>query len=1258
MKKKLKLWLLFFAVILCSGTLFTAFRQANAATPTDGNLTVNDFYFLIEGSDIIHTGGSMELTTAWKDVEVMTQNGMQNGDTVEWSSSNENIVSVAETGRGRARITRTGPGYAKITARITRGSVYFSVTFTVKVDVKIKDAPDSHSPNYTEFSQIAVNQERAIVLDYCPNSSYFPPDTYRNTTKIWLQYTVNHDIVDNQLLTWTSRDETIVKVDQYGNLTATGAGKTTVHISTNTREDIGQAIEYDVNVIVNPLVNTNVFGTPGAEEWTNRAVITGSSDFIIQTNTLRASNLEWVVTDSNGNVLPENSEMLQYKPYTTSGSFEISNAKVGIYYIKAFAPSTNAESTNVKYLDLTVIVPFTPVDHITMNVTDTYDLVENFHMATRFTRVVSNNENIVSVHPGTQVLTAKNTGVATISITYKEYQGGHLVDVTREIRVEVIDALALNLSDATIYSGGTVKLEASVTDITAQLEWVSSNPSIATVNGGVVVGVTPGETTITVSTTIKGVYKSASCKILVLPAITEIKIDPANVTMNIGELKTLQANITPVSLNNVELKWISSNTSIVQIVENGKKFATIKAIAGGRAVITAINQNNVVVGFCDITVNQPVTGIVLSETNVTISLKDGSFQLRATVSPAGATNQSVKYTSTNASVVRVDSEGKVTLVSAGTASIIVTSVDNPSVSAICNVTVTTPVTGVTLDDTKVDMVVGETKKLTFTLIPTTATNKEVTWSSSDTSVCSVSSTGTVTAISAGNAIITITTNDGKFTKTCTITVGQFATALTLDKKKLTLNVNENYTFKVTTTPIKSTDTLTWESSNTAVATVSKSGKVTAVAEGSAIIIVKTGRGITAYCDVKVQQQATGITLNYSKKTITVGNTATIKATVLPVSASNQKVTWESSDPQIASVSSKGKVKGLRGGTAIITAKSVDGSYEARCIVTVKELVTSIKMPNFKRITKGKSYRLVPKITTNNATTTKLVWVSSNTKIATVDKTGNVKAIGYGKAVITAKAVDGSGASASCTIRVIRPVKSLSMNTASVTILEGKSKTLKVKVNPSNATYKSVTWKSSDESIAFVDSKGKVTAVKPGMVSITATSTDGTKKKAKCIVTVQKKVPATGITVAESEITMVRGESKTIEAMMSPANSTDHYTWSSDNNAVATVNKSSGRIVAKQIGTATITVMTGSGRKARITVKVVGLSKTSLTLEQYSTHTLWVNGDTTSLKWDVENPNIATVVNGKITTRATGKTNIVAIVNGRRLYCKLTVTKIK
>ena len=1272
MKTKFK-WLIALMIVITTTLVVKSyFTDANAA------VTVDDFYFSDPNGNKIYdsSNNALEMTTAEKEVYVTTKDGMNTTDDVDWSSSNDNIVKVTKTGSNVAKLTRVGPGYVRITAKITRGSVYYSISMMVKVDVDIKmSGNDINDKNYTPLVPIANDKEKALVLDYCidPNYPYkseqdpSDPHDYNNSEKIILRYTYDNEAVMNDMLSWKSSDETVVSVSNTGVVTAKGAGEAYITVSTNTTDGVNQSIVREVRVIVNPLVNVDVTGENG-EKWVSHvtkdkdkegvtySVITASSDFYIQTNAMKATNLDWVVTH-NGNVLSPNSDVLNYRVSNTSGIFEISNAKVGVYEVQAFAKGKNKQNINIRHVNLKVIVPFSAPDILTMNVTDTYDLVKNLNMSSGFINIDPDDKNIVDDENG--ILIAKNKGTTTVTLEYLEYKDGMLQPTKHNIIVNVIDALALNLSDATIYVNGSVKLDASVTDTTAQLTWTSSNPSIAKVEDGKVTGVAPGSCTITVSTTINGVYKSASCKILVVPTVTNIVIDPSEATISIGEYKTLTAQVTPATINNVELKWISSDKSVVEIVENGKKFVTIRGISGGSAVITAINEDNIVVGFCKVTVKQPVTSITLSESNVTVSLSASSFQLRATVYPKTATNQALKYTSTNTNVVRVDDEGKVTLVSAGTATVIVTSVDSPSVSAMCNITVTTPVTGIALDETSASMVVGETKRLTYTIIPTTATNKDVTWTSSDMSVAAVSATGIVTANRSGSAIITVTTADGKHSKSCTIIVGQYASSIKLDVSNLTLNVNETYTFKVTTTPASSTDTFTWETSNANVATVSTTGKVTAKAEGTALIIVKSSRGVTAYCNVKVEQQATGIVLNFETKTVVVSNSFTLKATVLPANASNQKVTYKSSNTKVATVSSKGKVKGIKGGTAIITVTSEDGNFKETCIVTVKELVTKIELKSSYKVPYQKTYTIVPTVKSNSATNTKLQWSSSNTKIATVDKNGKITAKAYGKATITVKATDGSGSKATTTVHVVRPVTRITLDKTVLSIVEGRSKKLTATVRPSNATYQSVTWTSSDEKVAVVDAKGNVTALSPGTATIRATAKDGTKKYAQCYVTVEKKVPATAITVANQSIVMVSGESQNVHTVMSPANSTDGYTWSSDNTAVASVHKSTGRILAKSVGTATITVMTDSGRKARITVNVVGLSKTSLTLEQYSTATLTVNGDISRVIWDVEDSRIATISSsGKITSRAIGSTKIVALVNGRKLYCKLNVTKIR
>ena len=146
-------------------------------------------------------------------------------------------------------------------------------------------------------------------------------------------------------------------------------------------------------------------------------------------------------------------------------------------------------------------------------------------------------------------------------------------------------------------------------------------------------------------------------------------------------------------------------------------------------------------------------------------------------------------------------------------------------------------------------------------------------------------------------------------------------------------------------------------------------------------------------------------------------------------------------------------------------------------------------------------------------------------------------------------------------------------------------------------------------------------------------------------------------MADKKIVMVQGEQREVRPVLNPIGSTDGVTWSSDNSGVASVNKTSGRIKAKATGTAYITAMTDSGKMATIEVSVIGLNRSELRLEQYERADLWVEGATGRVRWDTENPAIATVDNnGGIISRAVGTTYITATVNGRRLTCKVTVVK--
>ncbi|MCR5101191.1 MAG: Ig-like domain-containing protein, partial [Butyrivibrio sp.] len=154
---------------------------------------------------------------------------------------------------------------------------------------------------------------------------------------------------------------------------------------------------------------------------------------------------------------------------------------------------------------------------------------------------------------------------------------------------------------------------------------------------------------------------------------------------------------------------------------------------------------------------------------------------------------------------------------------------------------------------------------------------------------------------------------------------------------------------------------------------------------------------------------TGVKLNKKKKTIRVGQTFQIETTVNPTNATNQEVTYKTSNSKVAKVDANGLVKAKKVGTATITVTTKDGSYSAKCKITVKKAikVTSVKLnKSSKKIKLGKTYQLKAKVKPTNATVKDVTWKTSNSKIATVDSTGKVTALKKGTATITVKTKDG------------------------------------------------------------------------------------------------------------------------------------------------------------------------------------------------------------------------------------------------------------
>ena len=339
-----------------------------------------------------------------------------------------------------------------------------------------------------------------------------------------------------------------------------------------------------------------------------------------------------------------------------------------------------------------------------------------------------------------------------------------------------------------------------------------------------------------------------------------------------------------------------------------------------------------------------------------------------------------------------------------------------------------------------------------------------------------------------------------------------------------LNLGETVQLSMEITPDNASNkNVIWSSSNINTAIVTQTGLVTTTGVGAAHITVKTlDGGFTASCYIRVIRSVTGVTLNKTATTLSIGNEETLIATVLPANATIKTVTWDSSNPTVATVNDNGKITALAVGTTTITVTTTDGEFTAECTVTV---VASYITPTGITVTPktltldvgSLPYPLFAEIKPVGANPT-VTWTSNATAIATVDANGNVTALAAGKATITAKTVNGY--SATCTVTVTVPIDSIVITPAECTLALKGTKTLKATVYPDNATNKTITWSSENTAIATVSSTGTVTAKNiNGIVEIYATNT-ASGIVGVCIVTVGTGIPAPPLAITETDETNI------------------------------------------------------------------------------------------------------------------------------------------
>ena len=536
------------------------------------------------------------------------------------------------------------------------------------------------------------------------------------------------------------------------------------------------------------------------------------------------------------------------------------------------------------------------------------------------------------------------------------------------------------------------------------------------------------------------------------------------------------------------------------------------------------------------------------------------------------------------SIASVDSSGKVTPLKNGTTNVkvVVQYFEGTKVNLTEEIVVDYKAESISLDKTNITLNNNKPVKLNEKVLPEYTNNKKVNWKSSDEKIARVDGNGNVTAVENGTCKITATTTDGtNKTASCDVKVDIKAESIgfSLTSYKITdLAQTPSFTAKILPENTANKN-VTWKSSDTSIATVSSSGVIKAVSNGTCKITATTkdGTNLSASVDIIVDIKAKSVALNKTSMQITSQNSINkLVATVTPSQAS-QKVAWSSSNGKIATVDSKGRVKAVSNGKCKIIATTTDGTNRtASCDVTVDvKFVTGISFDfNSYTITNVNQTPVFrPNITPSDAEDKNVRWSSSNTKVATVSSSGVIKAAGNGTCKITATTTDGTNLSASFNITVNIKATKITLDKTKIELTTGKeTEKITSSIEPSIAN-KAVKYTSSNTSIATVSSDGVVTAVGSGTCRIIATTTDGSKVTASCDVTVD--IKTTGMKLDKTNYTFNKAETIKINPVITPSKASKKLTWTSSNTKVAIVS-SDGKVTPVGKGTCKITATTTDG----------------------------------------------------------------------------------
>ncbi|MEG1843907.1 MAG: Ig-like domain-containing protein [Clostridia bacterium] len=597
-----------------------------------------------------------------------------------------------------------------------------------------------------------------------------------------------------------------------------------------------------------------------------------------------------------------------------------------------------------------------------------------------------------------------------------------------------VTAIVLNAETSLLGVGGTLQMKAVVSPFDASnraVAWLSSDDGVATVGeNGLVTGVKAGHVVIQAKA-LDGSGTLGALPLTVSDKLTRITL-PGEISVMPGESYRITPILMPHGLGPVHIAWKSEHPEIASVSDDG--LLTGRAV--GTTLVTA-EAGDHLTATCRVTVSQQlsslelyVLGRILPKGEDCVIDVGQALLVSAVARPAGIPVDLVWKTSHRA-IATVDADGNIQARKTGTATLTVTATMRGGTQQVVRrfkLRVVRPVTQVLLPE-RVNVLAGQSQSVGAVVLPNTATDKRLTWSSADPNIATVNARGVVTGVAKGKTLLTATSQNLLVGLTHVEVLSAVSSiTLAMDPSIARIQPGDQVALAATVLPAGAKQALSWSSSNSSVARVSQDGLVTARAPGSVRIVATATDGSKTRASLKLSISASATKIKLNKANITLytnGATAaapkslTLKARISPAAAKKYPLVWTSSDQKIATVTS-GTVTAVSDGACVISATTENGKV-AQTLVQVQTLPTSIAFKeSLVTLVKGERRDFSPLVTMDGSARA-LVWKSSRPSVASVDKAGVLHARKPGSVLITVRAPGGLKASIAVSVHKLSPV---------------------------------------------------------------------------------------------------------------------------------------------------------------------------------------------------------------------------------------------